>query len=279
VLLLEQRESERMSRRSDNPLAKVIVRNYPLTTPEKELRDMFEKIGKIDDFFMPQYKDTRKPRGFFFVQYRKEEDAHDAIKNLNGNDIGGMKLAIEMVRGDKRDRDRGGRDSWRGGDRDRSRRRSRSPIRGRRRSPNRDRDGHRDWDNRGGYDPHGPPGQEFGRTGYQGIPPVRRALLDPPGPPPGMQGPPFPPHDGMGPPGGPPRGGPPSSYGGPPPHDDFRRGPPPPGDSGMGAPSGGGHFGGPPPIRGGYGGSSGYMEGPPHGAGGHGGSRKFVSRW
>jgi RNA recognition motif-containing protein len=85
VLLLEQRESERMSRRSDNPLAKVIVRNYPLTTPEKELRDMFEKIGKIDDFFMPQYKDTRKPRGFFFVQYRKEEDAHDAIKNLNGN--------------------------------------------------------------------------------------------------------------------------------------------------------------------------------------------------
>ena len=38
-----------MSRRSDNPAAKIIVRNYPLTTPEKELRDMFEKIGKIDD--------------------------------------------------------------------------------------------------------------------------------------------------------------------------------------------------------------------------------------
>ena len=38
-----------MSRRSDNPAAKVIVRNYPLTTLEKDLRDMFEKIGKIDD--------------------------------------------------------------------------------------------------------------------------------------------------------------------------------------------------------------------------------------
>ena len=37
-----------MSRR-DNPAAKVIVRSYPLSTPERELRDMFEKIGKIDD--------------------------------------------------------------------------------------------------------------------------------------------------------------------------------------------------------------------------------------
>ena len=83
----------------------------------------------------------------------------------------------------------------------------------------------------------------------------RRALLDPPGPPPGMQGSVFPPHEGM----GPPRGGPPGGFGGPPPHDDFRRGPPP-GDGGhpsMGPPSG--HFGGPPPMRGGYGSSSGEL--------------------
>ena len=91
----------------------------------------------------------------------------------------------------------------------------------------------------------------------------RRALLDPPGPPPGMgPGPVFPPHDGMGPP--PPRGGPPGGFGGPPLPDDYRRGPPgPPGDPShhsMGPPSGG-HFGsGPPPIRGGYGGSSGEFK-------------------
>ena len=33
---------------------------------------------------MPQFKDTGKPRGFFFVQFRKEEDAHESIKSLNG---------------------------------------------------------------------------------------------------------------------------------------------------------------------------------------------------
>ena len=84
----------------------------------------------------------------------------------------------------------------------------------------------------------------------------RRALLDPPGPPPGIQGPGFPPHEGLGPP--PPRGGPPGGFGGPPPGDDmsFRRGPG--GDSGPPPPGGpGGRFGGPPPQRGGYGSSSG----------------------
>ena len=49
-----------------------------------------------------------------------------------------MKLSIEMVRGEKRDRDRGGPWGDRSRDRDRGgRRRSRSPIRDRRRSPSR----------------------------------------------------------------------------------------------------------------------------------------------
>ena len=38
-----------MSRRADNPAAKVIVRNYPLTTPEQELKDLFESVGKTED--------------------------------------------------------------------------------------------------------------------------------------------------------------------------------------------------------------------------------------
>ena len=39
----------RGSRRDDNPQAKIIIRNYPMDTTERDLRIMFEKYGKIDD--------------------------------------------------------------------------------------------------------------------------------------------------------------------------------------------------------------------------------------
>ena len=88
--------------------------------------------------------------------------------------------------------------------------------------------------------------------------------MDPPGPPPGLQGPGFPPHEGMGPPH--PRGGP-GGYGGTLPPEDigYGRGPPPtgrgiPGESGPPpvGPLGASRYGG-PPQRGGYGGGAGKL--------------------
>ena len=34
--------------------------------------------------FMPKERDTRKPKGFTFCQYKRKEDAEDAIKGMNG---------------------------------------------------------------------------------------------------------------------------------------------------------------------------------------------------
>ena len=33
---------------------------------------------------MPKDRDTRKPKGFAFCQYKRKEDAEDAIKGMNG---------------------------------------------------------------------------------------------------------------------------------------------------------------------------------------------------
>ena len=33
---------------------------------------------------MPKDRDTRKPKGFSFCQYKRKEDAEDAIKGMNG---------------------------------------------------------------------------------------------------------------------------------------------------------------------------------------------------
>ena len=36
-------------RREENLEAKIIIRNYPLDTDDRDLRIMFEKYGKIED--------------------------------------------------------------------------------------------------------------------------------------------------------------------------------------------------------------------------------------
>ena len=102
------------SRRGEEHLeSKVIIRNYPADTTERDLRIMFEKYGKIEDceltstthhpsppcvspipilsfcpalcilVFSPKDKETRKPRGFTFCQYRRKEDAEDAVKGMD----------------------------------------------------------------------------------------------------------------------------------------------------------------------------------------------------
>ena len=46
--------------------------------------------------FLPKYKDTQKPRGFTFCQYRRKEDAADAVKGMDGR-VGALwfTLAVE----------------------------------------------------------------------------------------------------------------------------------------------------------------------------------------
>ena len=34
--------------------------------------------------FSPVHRDTKKPRGFTFCQYRREEDAADAVRGMSG---------------------------------------------------------------------------------------------------------------------------------------------------------------------------------------------------
>lgn len=46
-------------RRDDNPQAKIIIRNYPLDTTERDLRIMFEKYGKIDDCKFTLFKGVK----------------------------------------------------------------------------------------------------------------------------------------------------------------------------------------------------------------------------
>ena len=43
-------------RREENLEAKIIIRNYPLDTDDRDLRIMFEKYGKIEDCEWQKFK-------------------------------------------------------------------------------------------------------------------------------------------------------------------------------------------------------------------------------
>jgi len=43
--------------------------------------------------FSPVHRDTKKPRGFTFCQYRREEDAADAVRGMSGRVSQGVELS------------------------------------------------------------------------------------------------------------------------------------------------------------------------------------------
>ena len=69
---------------------------------ETDLRSMFEKIGKVTDFFVK----INEGKGFGFAQYSSQEEADEAIKNLNGKKLSGkmiwVKYALEKSKGERK---------------------------------------------------------------------------------------------------------------------------------------------------------------------------------
>ena len=80
-------------------MTKIQKKTFTKTTPLKLARGFFQSFNlyKFSFFFccllhihilvavfMPKERDTRKPKGFTFCQYKRKEDATDAIKGMNG---------------------------------------------------------------------------------------------------------------------------------------------------------------------------------------------------
>jgi RNA recognition motif-containing protein len=95
--------------------SKVYVGNLPFTVDEQQLRTLFEagdrevlEVNIITD------RDTGRPRGFAFVNMATEEGAQAAISSLNGTEVGGRALTVNMAR-EQQPRGGGGRGGFGGG--------------------------------------------------------------------------------------------------------------------------------------------------------------------
>ena len=74
---------------------KLFVAGLPYDLYDDELVEIFEKFGKIASAKVAIDKETGKSRGFAFVEMPNEEEARDAIENLNDISLGKKPLVVK----------------------------------------------------------------------------------------------------------------------------------------------------------------------------------------
>lgn len=90
---------------------KLYVGNFPYTVDESQLRDLFAPYGEIEDLALIMDRDTGRPKGFAFITFATQQAAEKALE-LNGKEIGGRALKVNMATEKPSSGGRGGRSRW-----------------------------------------------------------------------------------------------------------------------------------------------------------------------
>jgi len=102
--------------------SKLFVGNLSFDTTENDLQDAFAAHGTVVETNLMMDRASGRPRGFGFVTMSTPEEAQKAIAALNGSQLGGRALTVNIAR-PREDRPAGGgrgpRREFRGGGRDR----------------------------------------------------------------------------------------------------------------------------------------------------------------
>jgi RNA recognition motif-containing protein len=73
---------------------KLYVGNLPFSSTEEELRELFERHGSVESVSVITDRETGRPRGFAFVEMSEPSAASDAIRALDGTQLGGRALKV-----------------------------------------------------------------------------------------------------------------------------------------------------------------------------------------
>ncbi len=88
--------------------SKLYVGNLSYNVAEDELRQLFSQAGEIKEVTMILDRDTRRPKGFGFVEFMTQADAEKAIQMFNDYELDGRRLTVNMARPREERPSRGG---------------------------------------------------------------------------------------------------------------------------------------------------------------------------
>lgn len=78
-----------------NQICNISVGNIPYEATEEKLKDIFSEVGPVLSFKLVFDRETGKPKGYGFCEYKDQETALSAMRNLNGYEIGGRSLRVD----------------------------------------------------------------------------------------------------------------------------------------------------------------------------------------
>jgi len=78
--------------------AKLFVGNLDFKVTENDLQDAFAAFGTVVEANLVTDRTTGRPRGFAFVTMSSPEEAQKAIEGMNGKDLGGRALNVNIAR-------------------------------------------------------------------------------------------------------------------------------------------------------------------------------------
>jgi len=76
----------------------IYVGNLGFGMTEQDVRSLFEAYGTVDRVNIVTDRDTGQPRGLAFVEMSNDAEADAAIAAVNGRDVGGRTLAVNVAR-------------------------------------------------------------------------------------------------------------------------------------------------------------------------------------
>jgi RNA recognition motif-containing protein len=77
---------------------KLFVGGIPYRATEEELRELFSQAGEVVSVFIPVDRETKRPRGFAFVEMVDDAAADQAITMFDGSEMGGRRIAVNKAR-------------------------------------------------------------------------------------------------------------------------------------------------------------------------------------
>ena len=93
---------------------RLFVGNLSFDTTENDLQDAFAAFGAVMEANLMMDRTTNRSRGFAFVTMGTGEEAQKAIDGLNGKDLGGRTITVNVAR-PREERPPGGRREYGGG--------------------------------------------------------------------------------------------------------------------------------------------------------------------